>query len=70
MAVTSLLYEVQFRVNVSTSLEETVCLTGNIPALGAWDPHKAIKLQRETSKGSLSTSKSMGHGVNGVDHHG
>ena len=58
MAMISLLYEVEFRVKVPTSPGEIVCITGNIPALGGWDPHKAIKLKRETSKRPTSASSS------------
>ena len=29
---------------------ETVCLVGDSPELGRWDPHHAVLLNRETKK--------------------
>ena len=58
MAMVSLLFEAEFSVRVHTAPGETVCITGNVPALGGWDPHKAIKLKRETSRNMSSTSSS------------
>ena len=54
----SLLFEAQFSVKVCTSPGEIVCITGNVPALGNWDPHKAVKLKRESSRQTSSTSLS------------
>ena len=54
----SLLFEAQFSVKVFTSPGEIVCITGNVPALGNWDPHKAVKLKRESSRQTSSTSLS------------
>lgn len=58
MAMVTLLFEAQFSVKAYTSPGEIVCISGNVPALGNWDPHKAVKLKRETSRQMSSTSLS------------
>ncbi|XP_052788976.1 glycerophosphocholine phosphodiesterase GPCPD1-like isoform X2 [Mya arenaria] len=42
--------EVNFRVRAKTRPGETVCLVGDSPELGTWDPHRAIILRQETKK--------------------
>lgn len=39
-----------FRVRVKTRPGETVCIVGDSPELGRWDPHHAIIMCRETKK--------------------
>ena len=58
MAMVSLLFEARFSVQVHTQPGETVCITGNVPTLGCWDPHKAVKLKRENGRNMSSSSPS------------
>lgn len=39
------LIAVHFSAYALTSIGETVCITGNCPELGMWDPKKGFKLQ-------------------------
>ncbi len=46
-----------FRVKAPLLAQEhTLCLLGNLPSLGAWDPARAILLQREARNGFFSAS--------------
>ncbi len=40
--------DVTFSVNAETKLGEVVCIVGDCPELGNWDPHKAKPLTLET----------------------
>lgn len=42
--------EVKFRVRAKTRPGETVCLVGDSPRLGQWDPHHAVIMSRQTKK--------------------
>ncbi|XP_053380173.1 uncharacterized protein LOC128548765 [Mercenaria mercenaria] len=42
--------EVKFRVRAKTRPGETVCIVGDSPKLGQWDPHHAVTMRRETKK--------------------
>lgn len=45
-----LLVSACFRVQVKTRRDETVCIVGDSPELGSWDPHHAVILRRETKR--------------------
>ena len=46
--LSSMSYEVKFRVRVQINPGELVCVVGNCPELGNWEPQRAEQLRLET----------------------
>ena len=42
----SMTFEVRFHVVLETEANETVCVVGDCPELGNWNPYKARQLKR------------------------
>jgi hypothetical protein len=49
---------VSVKIVVRTSASSKVLIVGNVPALGGWDPSKAVELKKEQD-GSFSVSKML-----------